>query len=266
MPPSPILTVPILAYHHIAAPPPESTSVSTYLAPAAFARQVRLLKAMGYRSVKVGDVARALRGETELPRRAVVFTFDDGWLDVYTEAFPILSAADFAGTLFLVGNALGHRGIAYAESREKAPQRVLSREQIRELAGKGWEIGAHSNSHVHLTRLSEADARRDIEAGRREVEAMFGTRPEVLAWPYGDCHGGLARLAEEIGFLAACSTVPGRRHRPEDRYVLRRVPIAHGMSAARFVWSALFRRYARGEGVLRRMLARDWSPVGERDE
>jgi len=252
------LTVPILAYHHISLPPAESTSAATYLSPERFAHQVAICRRFGFETITVAEVARALRGGASLPRRPVVFTFDDGWLDVFTDAYPILDRAGYRGTVFLVGNALGQRGIAYADSREQAPQPVMRVDSIRELAKKGWEIGAHSNSHVRLTRLGEGDARRDVEMGRQAVERMIGVRPEVLAYPYGDFHGGLAKTIEDIGFAAACSTVPGRTHRPGECFFLRRVPIGHDMSPWRFFHNLVLRRYAKGRKRLKDVARRGW--------
>ncbi len=260
------LSVPILAYHHIADPeafdaesaPAPSAETATYLSPGRFARQLDWLRRLGFQSVPVAAVARALQGRETLPRRAVVFTFDDGWLDVFANAFPLLRSAGFTATVFLVGQALGQRGIAFAESRNQAVARLMSVDQVRQLADAGWEIGAHSNSHIHLTRVSEDEARRDIETGRRAIEAKLGVTPTVFAYPYGDVHAGVARIVEELGFEAACSTVPGRVHRPEERFVLRRVPIRHEMSTARFLYSVRLRRYRKGDRLLQQRLARTW--------
>jgi peptidoglycan/xylan/chitin deacetylase (PgdA/CDA1 family) len=277
------LSVPILAYHHIADPEAEGSGAgrgepigkpsagdgeasaahsaerATYLSPARFERQVDWLRRLGYQSVSVAQVARALQGREGLPRRAVAFTFDDGWLDVFANAFPLLRDAGFTATVFLVGQALGQRGIAFAESRNQAVERLMSVDQVRQLADAGWEIGAHSNTHIHLTRVSEDEARRDIDAGRQAIEAKIGVKPTVFAYPYGDVHGGLARVVEALGFDAACSTVPGRVHRPEERFVLRRVPIRHEMSLARFLYSARLRRYRKGDQLMAKRLAGTWS-------
>lgn len=252
------IRVPILAYHHIGEPPPGCADAATYLDPRRFARQIAFLRRFGYRAVAVADVARALLGHAPLPPRPVVLTFDDGWSDVHETAFALLRNAGFRATVFLVGEALGRDEIAHPESRQRIAASVMSVEQIRELADAGWEIGAHSNSHRHLTRLSEAEARDDIGAGRRAVERVLGLRPEVFAYPYGDFHGGLARAVEGAGFVAACSTVPGRVHRPAERFFLRRVPIARGASLLRFAHAISWRQYRKGETRLAARAKTTW--------
>lgn len=261
--PTPLRSIraPILMYHHVAGPPPGSDG-ATYISPRRFEAQCAWLRRRGYESISLSALAAALRGEAAPPRRPVVFTFDDAWRDVGETAWPILRAAGFRATVFVVGEGIGERAVAHRESREQAPSAVLEAAQLRELAADGWEIGSHTLTHRHLTRLTREQARREIAAGHEAVERALGGRgaAKVFAYPYGDFHGGAARLAKELGFEAAVVTLGGRLHMPEGRWTLLRLPIARNLPLWRFVYFLTLRPFRRGARELRRRLTLDFPP------
>jgi len=249
-------------YHHVAAPPAgcPARGTFTYLDPARFAAQIAWLKRLGYQSAPVAHIAARLADNSILlPPRPVAITFDDGWLDVFTTAYPILSRAGFRATLFVAGGMLGRADAAFADSADKTPAPMMSAAQVRTLREAGWEIGNHTANHRRLGAVDEEAARREIVDGERILtDLLDGERPRVFAYPYGDFHAGVARLVASMGYLGACSTLPGRAQHPGDRLYLRRVPIARNMGTLRFLHCLRWRRYHRAEDELRRRLARDW--------
>ena len=98
------IRVPILMYHYLSAPPPGADAVrrSLSVSPETFAEHLRYLKEAGYETISLADLALALQIGHPLPERPIVITFDDGYRDNYTQAFPLLRAQGYTATFFLV--------------------------------------------------------------------------------------------------------------------------------------------------------------------
>ncbi len=126
---------PILLYHHIR----DIEKPGRYdVSPATFETQLQYLKQWGYTSITIGQLVDALKYSDPLPEKPVIITFDDGALDVYQNAFPIMQKLGFVGTFYIVSNRL--RAIDFVNVT-----------QLREMIAAGWEIGSHSHSHKDLT-------------------------------------------------------------------------------------------------------------------
>lgn len=110
--------------------------------------------------------------------RAAVVTFDDGWRDNRTVAWPILRELGLRPTIFLVRDWVQPGGTPAGE--------FLRPEEVSELAAAGVEFGAHTASHPHLDRLSAAAAAEEMRLSRAAVERWTGRPCRVFAYPYGD--------------------------------------------------------------------------------
>ncbi len=126
---------PILLYHHIS---DEGNGNRYYVSTADFRAQMEALRSWGYTAITVSELVDVLINGGELPMRPVVITFDDGNLDVYQNAFPIMRDLGFVGTNYIVANRLQSKYFVNVE-------------QLQEMADAGWEIGSHSMTHTDLT-------------------------------------------------------------------------------------------------------------------
>src|SRR5262249_30282603 len=148
--------IPILMYHRISGDPEGHVSPYYRLAtsPAMFRQQMCWLKEHGHSVVSLSDAVTQLNQPDRTDRRAVI-TFDDAFIDVYTEAWPILAEFGFTATVFVptgfVENPGGFNG-----------RRCLSWAQIRELYSFGITFGSHSVSHPELYRLAWPAIRREL--------------------------------------------------------------------------------------------------------
>jgi N-acetylglucosaminyldiphosphoundecaprenol N-acetyl-beta-D-mannosaminyltransferase len=177
-----------------------------------------------------------LRGETDLPRRAVAVTFDDGYLDVLREAAPILARHDIPGAVF-VSPALARGGAAAAHRDFQVRRPLMNPSQVRELADTGWTIGSHAMTHAPLARLDSAQARHEIVDSKRELEEMIGRPVTLMAYPYGTPGTVSIRehaLAAEAGYQAAFIAVTGVVRRDNNRFALPRSKLLGTDSPATF--------------------------------
>ncbi len=195
----------ILAYHAISATWPSPLAVPQ----AVLAMQLGLLQARGYVAFTLAEWERR-RLAGELPRRSVVVTFDDGYKSTLL-ARPVLESLGYTATVFPVlkflesGERLKWAGIdQWAEGPHGAELESLTWDDLTMLHSEGWEIGAHTVSHPNLTEIPDAAAREEMETSRLALEQRLGSC-ESLAYPYGLANESVGRLAEQAGFLTACT-------------------------------------------------------------
>jgi peptidoglycan/xylan/chitin deacetylase (PgdA/CDA1 family) len=188
--------VPILTYHNLG----ERARGRLVLAAPSFREQMRYLKTNGYRVVSLADFVEFARLDRQLPQRAVVLTFDDGYRAFKDHAYPVLKELGFTATLFIYTDWVG------------AGRGALSWADLRELAAAGMDIQAHSKTHGDLRRAqgeTEAQYARRMQAELEQPQELFnrhlGRRRPILAYPYGRWEEGLLPKLKEYGYVAAFS-------------------------------------------------------------
>jgi peptidoglycan/xylan/chitin deacetylase (PgdA/CDA1 family) len=228
----------ILAYHAVSSTWQSRLAVTED----ELAEHLMVLRKRGYEGLTFAESER-LRRAGQLPRRAVVITFDDGYASVL-RARPVLKAAGYAATVFVVTAFVERRapltwhGMADAPVGELTP---LGWEEIESLAAAGWEIGSHTTSHALLTHVDDADLQRELVESREAIAGRLGSC-ESLAYPYGIADDRVARAAAAAGYNAACVLV--HSHRVDEPHRRPRVHIARGDSRLRLALK-FSPRYAR---------------------
>ena len=108
------LKVPILMYHYISVPPPGSdrTRRDLSVGPDIFRAHLITLREQGFTSITLSQLLYALQQGTPLPERPIVLTFDDGYRDHYSHAYPILRQEGFVGTFFVFTDPVEERNTA----------------------------------------------------------------------------------------------------------------------------------------------------------
>lgn len=206
--------VPILMYHHIAPAPPGVRLPALWVSPAAFAGQVRALRAAGYRAVTLGRVWDAWHGRGRLPRRPVVLSFDDGYADQVAAALPVLRRKRWPGVLNLTLDFLPAMGGAPA---------------VRQLLDAGWELGSHAITHADLRTLGPARLREEVSGSRARIRELFGVTPRFFCYPFGRLDATVAAAVRRAGYLAA-TTTRSAFATPRDPLRLARVQVSRGQT------------------------------------
>lgn len=165
--PGPILS-PILLYHHVLPSNPSGTQYAVTMDQ--FKTQMEWMKENGYQTVKVQDVVDAIHYGKVLPNKPFTITFDDGNIDVYNNAYPILRDLGYTATMYLIEDAIGDYG-------------NFSIEIIRELANAGWEFGSHSRTHANMN--TTPDRTDEICGSRERLMELLQIPIDSFAYPYG---------------------------------------------------------------------------------
>ena len=224
--------VPILMYHVIADPPPGAAWPQLYVSPAEFDAQVSWLEQHGFTAVTLSDVWRNWHHGGRLPKRPVVFTFDDGYRSVATKALPILRRRGWPAVLNLKVGNLEPGSFTDAD--------------VRKLLAARWELGAHTITHPDLRTLDDAALEREVGGSRKELRRRFGVPVTFFCYPAGRYDERVIAAVRRAGFLGATTTIAGLAT-ADDPFELRRVRVGRG-DGVRGLASALPARSAASRG------------------
>lgn len=209
--------LPILTYHSL-----DETGSVISTPPALFRKQVAWLAREGFRTISLGEAIATLEQKGDVPDRTIALTFDDGYRNVYTEAFPALVRLGFSATVFLV---TGHCG-GYNDWPGPLPpngrQPLVTWAQIREMSAGGIEFGSHTVTHPDLTRLAATAVESELIRSKEMIEESLGVAVDLFAYPYGR-YDATVREAARSHYRAAFTTRLGEVAPRSDLYTLRRI-------------------------------------------
>jgi peptidoglycan/xylan/chitin deacetylase (PgdA/CDA1 family) len=221
------ITLPILMYHYIRTPPSARSDWMGYklsIAPSDFAAQMDWLSGNGYHPVDFNDVRAYFAGRQPLPTRPIVITFDDGYADLYTAAFPVLSAHDFKAVAYIVSGFLGRQGYATAE-------------QVVQMDHNGIEIASHTVNHADLARSSPGLVWRELVDSKAWLEHLLGHQVLDFAYPSGKFNAPVVAAVQQAGYDTAVTTLDSVDHSVADRRLWTRIRVGGGESLADFARS-----------------------------
>ena len=217
------MRVPVLAYHKIDLPTPDVKIRGAYTAPRKFERQIAYLKKKGFEFYTASELIRFYLERGEFPPRALAVTFDDGWKDNYTNAFPILKKYGAKATVFLVPAVLGRTTDEITADGEGAREH-LSENDVLEMSRNGIEFASHSFSHKLFDRTPDAEIEYEVTESKRFIENLTQKTCSTFAYPAGFFTAFAKRAIEKAGYDAAFSTVYGADEKL-DVFELNRVEI-----------------------------------------
>ncbi|WP_280821067.1 polysaccharide deacetylase family protein [Pseudaminobacter soli (ex Li et al. 2025)] len=215
--------IPILLYHQIDIPPVRSAPFRSFTVhPDAFRRQMNWLKRLGYRGLSLREAMPYIRGEKT--GKVAAITFDDGFLNVYEKALPVLQEHGFTATNFFVANQVGGRN-AWDIPFGVAPAPCMSATHLREWAALGHEVGSHTLDHVHLPQVPFEEAIKQIAQSREKLQDIIGEAVTSFCYPYGDENADMRKLARDAGYDYATTTTRRRAGKGDDPFGLPRLTI-----------------------------------------
>jgi len=217
--------IPILMYHSIREGvgrnhPYFETNTSSEV----FTCHLRFLRKNGYKALDLGGALDALLSGGEVGRR-VVITFDDGYRDFYTHAFPRLMEYGFQASLFVVS------GLTAEHRTSTGDKDYLTWSELRELHAGGTQIGSHTVTHPELYRLSARRIEDEIRQSKENIEDKLGTRVKSFAYPFAfpeqdrRFRATLRGFLEKNGYENGVSTIIGTAGGDDDLFFLPRLPM-----------------------------------------
>lgn len=234
-------SVPVLIYHHINPHFGDTVTVT----PEVFAAQMTLLARSGFTTLSLDDLMGALCSDQEVGGKAVVLTFDDGWLDNYRFAIPVLKELNFHASFFVITGRVDasskggvdllsdiplHEGAkAYIQSGESG-RVVLDWDLIRSIEDDGlFRFYSHTVSHRRCAGLSSAELRKELVESKLRIESELGRACPYLCWPYGSYTYDAIVAAQESGYTGLFTTDNGFCDSSSDPLRIKRIEVKNSV-------------------------------------
>lgn len=225
----------ILTYHSISAAP-----IYSAIHPDRFASQMKLLHDEGFNVVSLATLAE-YRAQGTIPPKTVCITFDDGYLDNYTNAFPILKQYNFPATIFVITSAIGGEWQTRGDSFV-----MMGESELKELNASGLiSLEPHTVTHPKLAKISFEDSKIEIKESKEILERVLGTTCEHFAYPFGRYSREACKAVAEAGIPYAYTMEAGFVNPRSDAYLLHRNGLNRINSHTQFRGIALCGRLSR---------------------
>jgi peptidoglycan/xylan/chitin deacetylase (PgdA/CDA1 family) len=226
------MRIPILMYHQIDVPPPSGTPLrGLVVSPNSFARQMRLLKWLGYKGLSMHDLEPYLDGRQA--GKVVGITFDDGYQNNLTHALPTLTKYGFTSTCYAVSDMFG--GVnSWDHNIGVAQKQLMTRDNWRSWLAAGMEVGSHTKTHADLEKLSDFDAFNQIADSKQQLENLLNCEVRHFCYPYGRFNKSHSQMTKQAGYVSATTTHRGRVQMGDDLFTLKRVLVAQATNSIQF--------------------------------
>lgn len=201
--------VPVVMYHHI--DKLDEHNVAT-IPPERFEKHLQYLREHNFDVLTLDELVDAIKSQTALSRKTVALTFDDGYLDNFTNAFPLLKKYNVPATMYITPDLVGQPG-------------YMNWEQLREMQQSGITIGSHTRRHQYLPDASPEQWVDEIVNSRRILEEKLGVSINHFSYPVGGFNKNIKQLVKRAGYQSAVSTNRGYDRYNKDVFELNRVTI-----------------------------------------
>jgi peptidoglycan/xylan/chitin deacetylase (PgdA/CDA1 family) len=204
------------------------------------------------------EIARCIRAKESFLTGAVAITFDDGFRNVYTVAYPILKQLGFTATVFLVPGYCGRTNL-WNKPPEKIPEMdLLNWDEVLEMSENDIDFGAHTMTHPNLSDISLDRAIAEIREAKEAIQTKVGGSIETFAYPYGVKTQTVQEYV--LGqFRAACSTRFEEVNLRSNVHSLPRIDMYYfsNNNLFRIFETPVYRHYLRWRGLLRSLRTRE---------
>ncbi|WP_163654615.1 polysaccharide deacetylase family protein [Listeria sp. PSOL-1] len=206
------VTIPVLMYHSIN----QDVRNSLIVKPSEFAEQMKWLKDQHYTTIDMDELANMLKTGKNIPEKPVVITFDDGYLDNYQNAYPILKKYQFKATIFVITDKIGQ-------------DNHFDQRAMKEMSKNGIKMESHTVTHRELNQLDYVSQLKELTDSKKTISEITGKPVVGLCYPVGRFNADTEKAAKESGYELGFTTKPGFANENKGMYQLPRVRMAPGI-------------------------------------
>ena len=201
--------IPVLYYHSVK----ESADNEVTITPEMLKAELKYIHDEGYVTLTISQLKAYILNDSPIPPKSILITFDDGYMDNYYSAFPLLKEFNMTATIFCITAELD--GSYY-----------LSKEAIKEMSAYGIDIESHTLTHPHLNKLNYDQQLAELVASKKTLEEITGKEISSLAYPFGDFNDDSVKAAKEAGYTLGFTTKLGLSDRNDTPLTLDRIYIS----------------------------------------
>jgi peptidoglycan/xylan/chitin deacetylase (PgdA/CDA1 family) len=211
-------SIPILMYHSIEYEKDNGLRIPKEK----FRAQMQYLKDNKFTPISLDELYNAMIFNKQIPEKPIVITFDDGYVDNYINAYPILKEFNFKATIFMVSGCIN------------SPS-YLNENQLRELEQNNIDIESHSANHVRMNELNYEEQKNELSVSKSVLEKVLKKEIKYFAYPYGRFTATTEKLLQETGYMLAVTTVEGSSNISDGIYKLNRFYISNNHSMEHYI-------------------------------
>lgn len=200
--------IPVLAYHRVG-----YTTDYLTVTPERLATDFQRLQEEGYCTISLEQFQNFQDDRNiDMPDKPLLITFDDGYLDNYENAYPILKSHGMIATFFVITDFLWTAG-------------RLNPERIVEMAQGGMSFGSHSVTHRPLGELVWDDIKTELVNSKAVLESVLGRTVNAIAYPRGSYNKSVIMIADNVGYKTGFTVREGICVKESPNFELRRIPV-----------------------------------------
>lgn len=238
-------SIPVLMYHHV-----NTRGNFINVTPENFEAHMRYLNRHGFTALHTDEFQAILNRQKMPPKKPVIITFDDGWLDNWVFAFPALKKYGMKAVIFVITSLIPEKGRRQRADEGKvaglpkhkecermietgsASEVMVSWEEIREMTDTGLiEIQSHTHTHRRFDKLyADLDERREVlmkelKTSKEIIEEKLGMACDAICWPWGKYHREYVEVARSLGYRLMFTTEKGTNTHGTEPWRIKRITI-----------------------------------------
>lgn len=218
--------VPVLNYHKFSINDSDKMTIRKD----SFEKQMKFLADNGYRVLTLDQLYDFLNFKTQIPKKSVVITFDDGWRSTYEIAYPILKKYGFPATLFIYTDLI------------TGSHKTLSWDMVRELSENGIDIQQHTKTHRNLASIGGKESfkeyfdslEKEFTVSAKIIKNKINKEVKYVAYPYGDTNRLVIALLKKLGYRGAFTVKRGGSPFFYNNYAINRTMIYGDFNLSQF--------------------------------
>ncbi len=215
--------IPILMYHRVVGDESDTGIHGTYVTAKQFEEHLQILKNEDYEALTFEELELGKRFSDG--KKKVIITFDDGYVDNYKYAFPVLKKYGYKAVIYLVSHLDYNKWDVENNENPEKRFHLMDEEQLKEMLDYGIEFGGHTKTHPRLSKLSIAEAKEEIFESKKVLEEKLRVKLKSFAYPYGDLNDEVKNLVQMAGYIYGVATDSGPVCISDDLYQIRRIGI-----------------------------------------
>ena len=212
----PPVSLPIYFYHYIRNITHDNSlgdrlSVSTDI----FENQLLSIIDHGYTSISFQDLLNYVYNGKPLPIKPILLTFDDGYDNMYTNAYPLLLKYNLKASFAIITGLVGRVG-------------YLTWSQIKEMKASGFDMVSHTVNHINLAIASMQRLTYELKESKSTLDKELNQNTLVLVYPSGKYNPDVEKASKDAGYLLARTTNYGINVDPHNPYEVPGIRIMNG--------------------------------------
>ena len=202
-------SVPIFMFHYIRNSDKTKDLLGYNLStdPIKFEKLLKYFHDNGYKTIHVQDF---LEGKAN--KKDIILTFDDGYEDFYTTAYPLLKKYGYTASVAVITGKINK-------------DQFMTLAQIKEMHKDGFEILSHTVNHINLKTATIAIQQSELEKSKTDLEKVIGEPIDGFVYPSGKYNPDTISILKEDRYKIALTTHPGIASLDQDLFTLPRIRV-----------------------------------------